>query len=370
MYHDRRDRLQVIFNIFSRNLKERGLYNAVGRSHTDAAEALGDRREIHMTRDRDRRGLVLVEAVVVVALLALAVALFIPLMSRTRSLASSGESMNNLRWQSQMHAQYNADFENRFAVFSWTKDNCPSSYPDLQFATTDMEAAANQAVDIVRRLWNPSFAKVTSWVPHILHGWSVLADYQQMRIPARVFASPHDSRLLKWQNDPSMWQANQAPNARAPFWSSYASLPTAFYDQSITGNRIFQGSSWNTYTLSSSVILRSRLASDVAFPAQKALSWDRYQRDFGTREAYYLYNEARVPVLFSDGAVAQRQSSTARFGWNPNSPSNTFAQTTSYNPTNTNHFPAPLYSSGGDTVTLRYDWTRSDLAGRDFDPGQ
>ncbi len=313
---------------------------------------------------RRNSGLVLWETLLACTVILLLLAILIPAAGQSRRLASIGESTNNLRWQGQCHAQYCADSQDKFATFNWTKGNCPSSYPDLKFAADDITAAANQAVDILRRLWSPTFPKISTWFPHAYHSWLVLADYQQMRIPSRLFASPEDLKLLQWQTNPNNWNAMGAPHVRAPFWSSYLGPSTSFFDQSPVGSRI-SASAYNSFSIPGGAILRPRAQSEVAFPSQKALIWDKYQRHFGSRLAYYLYPEARVPILFVDGAVAVRTTSDSNRGWNPNTPNSTTPNYIDYNAHNT-YEPPPLYAND-DYLITRFDWTRGFLAGRDFD---
>ncbi len=314
-----------------------------------------------------RRGLVLGELLLAVAILLLLGILLLPAMHSTRRLASLGESMNNLRWIGQCHIQYTADNQEKFAAFNWTKGNCPSSYTDLQNATDDIQAAANQAVDIIRRLWDPTYSKIVAWIPHINHNWLVLADYQQMRLPARIFASPEDAKLLLWQTNPKT-NYGFGWNVRAPFYSSYTSLSTSFFDQSPLGSRWYPAESYNTLYIPSGGILRQRSTPDVVYPSQKAMSWARCQRNYGSRAAYYGYSEARIPMLFVDGSIAQRKTGDSNLGWDPNNPSSPNYYVAYGISGNGSWDPPKLYAQTGDDVfPIRYDWTRNFLAGRDFD---
>lgn len=311
------------------------------------------------------RGVTITECAAAAGASGVLAAMLVAGLTTPRRLSSLGESTNNLRQVVAGHAMYGADYFGKFATYSWVKGTSPSSYPDLQVAGFDMEACANQAVDILRRRYDPTFPKQLGWIPHVSTSGLVLSDYLNRPIPDRTFASPEQANLLAWQADPANWQALGAPSIRAPFGGSYESLSPAFYSTPDSGGSAIYQNQHNIYVIPGDVKLGSRTASEVAFPAQKVLSFDLYQRHFGARVGYFMYNESRVLTSMCDGSVSVRYTFAGNRGWQPTSPTYPGAQYVTYAPSSWE--PPTLSGQSTDANPGQYRWTRRALAGRDFD---
>ncbi len=78
---------------------------------------------------------------------------------------------------------------------------------------------------------------------------------------------------------------------------------------------------------------------------------------------WYLYEEARVPLLLVDGSVSVRRTSDSNHGWNPASPTNEKIFIL-YGPSQEE--PPTLSGAPSETVEGHYRWTRRGLKGVDF----
>lgn len=317
------------------------------------------------------RAFVLVEAVTLVVMCVVVVAIVAVASKRSRSLASLGESMANLRQMHQATAQYGDDYAGRFATFSWRKGPCPSQYADLKNASSDLDAAAKQAVDIIRRragFTAAQFPPLSGWVPHPNYTLLVLVDYLGQALPMRSVISPADEMRLAFASDRSQWVGGSM-NVRWAFSSSYE-VPVAFWSATEPGSSVYQSGAYNLYYIPSLAQFGTRRLNEVVYPSNKAVYYDRHQRHFGPRQGFFMHEEARVPVATVDGAVSVRRGADANPGWLPNDPTNPNPTYITYQPAPLGQFswdPPALDPSGIDLVVGRYRFTRGALAGRDVD---
>lgn len=106
--------------------------------------------------------------------------------------------------------------------------------------------------------------------------------------------------------------------------------------------------------------------TEVGFPSRKAMVWDTHQRHFGSRTAYFMMPEARVPILFADGTVQVRVTAAANRGFQAASPTSPFFSYVIYEPSPTNFEPPiPTGNRADNPAGMRF--TRSGLGGIDFD---
>lgn len=316
------------------------------------------------------RAFALIDAAAVLGVVGILVCVAATVLTRPRALASLEHTVSNLKQIADAVVQYGPDSADKAPAFSWTKTNCPSSFADLKTASTDIEAAANQFTDIVRRRSNvPAFAKIASLTPHFSYSHLVLADYLNVPAPLLIGISAEDKNLLKWSSDPSKWQQNGAPNAQSAFRSSYE---LCFGMWSLTdsgaGAVSQDGLAYNTFSVPTSTVVGQRQLSTIAYPAHKAMAWDLYQRHFGPRVGFFMYDEARVPVALFDGSVSLRAGRNSNNGWKPQAPTNSSFSSVLYQPAATD--PPTLSGNASDTLRGRYRWTRRSVLGRDFDAGE
>ncbi len=305
---------------------------------------------------------VLHEALAIIAMIALLIAAVAVGLAESRRQASLGDSLANLRPFAIGTGAYGADNAERIWTFSWREG--VQYVPGVPSAASDAQAAANQAVWIIRRRADPTMPLVTGWLPHISYSHLVLADYLDTSLPERWWASPEDRQLLSLQSSAPGGGAGSRPR----YGSSYE-LPPCFWSPDArllnpTINTIAQGSTHTVYTVPTATPLGFRRLDEIRHPAHKAMMFDRYQRHFGPQVAFFAYDVARVPVLAADGAAALRQSADANPGFRPNSPTSSSPTTFNYAPTGSE--PATLSGASQEQVTGRIRWTRSGLRGRDF----
>jgi hypothetical protein len=273
---------------------------------------------------------------------------------RRAGLAASEENLGRLGGVTASYAGDNADL---YWGFSWKAGDKLSQWGDLNNAPGDNEAHANQAVDIIRRRADVNFPRQFGWIADVFYSYLVLADYLDEPLPMTYAASPADGQLRGWQVD-----KQTAPNVRLPYSSSYE-LPTAFYDKSEVGMRISQSTLHNTFSIPGGVVLGARTTADVAFPSQKVHLYDRYQRQFGNRTAFFAYPEARLPLLFADGSVDVRKTGDGNRGWQPNSPTSPQPTVYTYQP---QEWEAPIPKGESSQLYGYLRWTRAGIAGRDY----
>lgn len=200
-------------------------------------------------------------------------------------------------------------------------------------------------------------------------------------MPDLTFVSVMDKHRLTWARNPLGFDAgiyqpappSSGPGSNAgkrwPYGSSFQ-LPPAFYDASnVILNRVQPFAGHNQF-FPNSAAFGARTHSRIAWPSQKVLVHDGHGRHFGSVAPFCTHDQARLPLLFADGAVMVWCSAEANAGWRPLVPGDA-------NPTTFNYTPdvwEPATVSGGpaDPVIGRFRWTRGSptshgIAGRDFD---
>lgn len=286
--------------------------------------------------------------------------------SETRAASKLASSTANLQSIGVRSFSFAADRADQTPVFSWRGGVVPDSqFADLRAQAAggnDIAATGAQAVDIIRRRSNqPAFPVQANWIPHIAFSHLVLADYAAQRLPSFDFISPADPVTL------SLARQN-VTGSRVGFASSYEWHPFLWQQERRSGG-LFQGvtqaSTHSTFqTPSGSGVLGPRRFSELRFPSQKAIVYDKAQRHFGAT-IYFAFPQARSLVLAGDGHVAPRAAALCTPGFRPETPTSLAPMTYTYQPL-ANEPPAPG-GSGSGTVNGQLRWTRGGLEGRDFD---
>lgn len=331
----------------------------------------------HLSGSKHRGAFTLIELLVVVAIIALLIAILLPAIAQARRSGRFSVCGSHLRQFAVATGTYAADYDERVWAFSWRAGEAlPSAYPDLRAAATDVQAAACQAVDTLRRRAGreeiPNLNTLFNWIPHVLYSHLVIQDYLASRLPESMVACPEDRALLNWQQDPTAlfdlghWLPLQpAPgpaSIRWPYSSTYQVAP-ASYDAGPPGQRIANSGFDSAYLLPTAGRLGGLRLTDVAFPAWKIHVMDQESRHFG-RRMFYAVPDARQPVLLFDGSVQVVRTSDTNEGWQPNEPANPQPSHFRYNPA---PWGAPTTTGTlFEPVVGHYRWTRGGLAGVDF----
>ena len=318
-------------------------------------------------RDGRSSGFVLVDFVAVLVVGLFIAGLLLVGGAETRRQAGLGKCIQQLRQMGVATGSYEADNAGLIWAFSWRAGDSLSQWDDLNGASNDLQAAANQTVDIIRRRADrPYFPRIGGWIPHVSFSYLVISDYLGVDLPWGPAACPEDEPRLCWQiNEERFCECPLRPSCagvgqRWPYSSSYEMGPT-FYSED---GGLYQGQTHRTYSIRAGTRFGGKFLNQVDFPAAKAILWEQAGRHFGPKHQYHAYEEARLPILFVDGNVSVRATADANPGWHPLLPDDPRATRYLYRPAD---WEAPTFSgSSGDIVTGHYRWTRGGLAGRDF----
>ncbi|MEZ6172510.1 MAG: prepilin-type N-terminal cleavage/methylation domain-containing protein [Phycisphaerales bacterium] len=346
---------------------------------------------------RPKRGFTLIELLVVVAIIALLIGILLPALGEARRQAKLALSMSNIKQMGVATANYASDFKDKMSCFSWQAGKAMPIQSGLTTLITapagpggDVQAAANQAVDILRfraGRGNGTAAPITQiqgWIPHVLYSHLVVNDYLQQKLPERMVVDPADFARLSWQDDPvnkfekNFWTPNQVPFAgndtrRWPYSSSYQMVACGYDRGAPVNGRIVQSaastSAYQMPTSPAGALLGDKKRSGVSFPAGKIEWMMQEQYHFGKRNRYFADEQARVPNGFFDGSVRVVATRDSNPGGNPNFPTqvNTYMASV--------YIPKDWEARGPDGSgnypfdRLYYRWTRSGMKGIDFNGG-
>lgn len=327
-----------------------------------------------MARPARRGAFTLIEVLLVISIISLLLGILLPSLGGARRAARQAICQSHLSQLAVAHAGYWADFKERVASFTWEPGKSYSRYPDLNNAPTWTTAAANQAVDILRRRADrEDLPPIGNRLPHRHYSHLILNDYMSAVLPEKIMACPEDRNLLSWQADPR--NLNPQPNDWAtPFgrlWgysSTYQIIPAAWsFDTSGPG-----GATVSQYTEDHNLFWvgsrpwGKRRMSEVQFPANKTLVFEYFDRHNGKQHLYYAYEQAIPTLMFWDGHVRSHRTGDANRGFLPNSPSAAQPTIFKYIPGILGVEPPTLSGAAFDIVTGYHRWTRGGLEGVDY----
>jgi prepilin-type N-terminal cleavage/methylation domain-containing protein len=339
-----------------------------------------------------KRAFTLIELLVVVAIIALLIGILLPALGEARKSAKNLIDQTNLKQFGTVLGSYSADFQDTIFGFTVRKGKWNNTqFADLANAADDTQAAANQAVDIIRRRAGQdasTFPKITGWIPHVWYTHLTVQDYLAARLPEKMVVSPHDRARLYWQRMiiedgvkplefyaqcPTVYKplGSTMANQRWPYGSSY-SLAIASFDKTGTPGDRLKVFEWNSVLTNTNNQLGARKLGDVSFPGSKVLKWTTAERGYRKFESFWGYADARSAVTMFDSSVQVIRTSAGNLGADPWMPLvkepmywnyNYYFATTVYMP------PPRKQPSGGDELEVRWAMTRSGLRGVDLPSG-
>lgn len=331
------------------------------------------------------RAFTLIELLVVIATIALLISILVTGLSQSRRTGKLLVCTNNLSTMGKSLGTYAADFQDRIYAFSWIKSTKQSLYSDLNTHSNDLIAAADQAIDILRRRADrEDMKKLSNWIPHVSNTHLVLMDYLQAKLPDTTVICPDDKYRLAWARDPRGFDAKQiypSPGGTIgagtdfgkiwPYSSSYMTVVASFER---TPGGISQAEALLYYYYPTKTKLGGNKLADVQFPGGKVLTYDYEQRHFGRQTTFFAYDDVRQPLAFFDGSVRTMRVGDSNPGWDPFNMTSNNPSYIKYNPTlnpPANVWQAPPRSSDGfDIVKGYFAWTRGGLKGIDYGGGE
>lgn len=320
-----------------------------------------------------RRAFTLIELLVVISIVALLVGILLPTLAEARRTARMSAALSNVKQFGLATQSYGADFQDRWWGFNWRAGDSLSEWSELNGAGDDLAAAANQAVDIIRRraAW-PDFPKQGGWIPHILYSHLTVMDYMEARLPSQVAVDPADKLRFLWQEDPRNAKSKFGlPSERWVFSASYTSAPATYSPNnwSSSGGYLRQGGQFWSYQYASGAgtyQLGRRKLSDTRFPDKKVALFDEYMRHFGNKPAYYTHPSARLPLGFADGSASVRLTTDANKGGYLKHDGTSQTDPVNFTGEDTKLGDFPWPDNQPKIQPGRYRWTLGGLRGVDF----
>lgn len=330
---------------------------------------------------RARPGFGLRDLVTLVAVLGLLGCLAALGLSKSRRAAMLGVCMDRQREMLVGSDEFAMANQGQFMGFTWRAGNSPSQWPDLQFASTDSQANADQAVDMLRRFGRLDIPRIVNWIASALMTGLTLHDQMGYDLSDEFNACPEDFYRLQWRRDPQGFDSGQflpfqpsptSLNKRWPYTSSYLATAGAMdrsqteFDPQAASRRIYQGSTHAVFT--SGTRMSASLISSVRYPGEKVFFFDAADRHVAAEATYYAMPGAVTLAAFFDGSVRLAPESQANETWWPHIPTLSGGYTIRY-------FPNGWDALGGVPttpsitpvdVTDPFRYTRNGLHGWDF----
>lgn len=334
-----------------------------------------------------RGGFTLIELLVVIAIIALLIGILLPALGEARRAARVAIDLSKMKQLATATNSYGADYQDKLFSYSWKKGKVYTDW--VGAAANDVDAASNQAIDILRRRADrEDITQILQWIPHIQYSHLVLQDYLGSILPEKLVVSTADRNRQVWQGSPrdfdqGLFQPAPTgtsapgtnPGKRWPYSSSFQ-VTTASFDKSAMGSRVYQGATQSQYFSFGTSRLGDVKLADTEYPGQKVHMLDQHSRHFGRIALLYAYPTARCVLLMSDGSASVRLSGDANQGWQPNQPTVAAPTTFTYTP-DAWEPPTLLGTMTPDPTPVKgyYRWTRGlnkgvDFNGKEINTGQ
>lgn len=353
------------------------------------------------------RAFTLIELLLVIAIIALLISILLPSLANARGAARSAVCMSNMKQQVFGLLNYSTEAKAFLPMYSWTQQNQAkfSEYTDLQNPGTAVQAAADQAVAIVRRNLGRTQAQQPRVTNRMLQrNFSYLpafgGGYFSERAPEPGVVCPNEPDAIIWQRqinlpDPTVGTifANNTFEPAAykkflPFWSTYQMVPNTWSPERNGTQPIISQANTQSgglqargnhllYASPTTASFVNRRIDYVQFPAQKVWLFDLYDRHSrANKMQFYAYPDSKQPLGFFDGQVTMRETRKSNRGWDPLAPTLKPSSPTATNGTTyyrywpLSHEPPARGNQGYDMVFGYYRWTRSGLRGVDYGGGE
>ena len=363
-----------------------------------------------MTR-RASHAFTLIEAVIVVALAAMLVAMAIPAFDSVRTDARLAGSVSNLATLGKANAGYAALNNDRISGYDWDFDDGefvpPGGFGGGYYvfnigggeigptydARNRLEIAQVQQAATLRRATGRFGHPTIIWpdlnrLPYRRYLHVPLMDWLAGSVTDPLAVSPLDVHQQLFQQNPldyenlpggvpefasdSSWTAVQTVN-RWPFASSYQSTVYAWSPSRplANGSMAVAPAGDGTLTLINEAdALTPQQMTDVAFPSNKAHLFEEfdYRQGLGVNGRYFADPQASVNVLFFDGSARLTATEDANPGWYASEPCDmTSVASVEFDPIDTRYYPAYPNNT---YFNNPYRWTRGGLEGIDVGAGE
>jgi prepilin-type N-terminal cleavage/methylation domain-containing protein len=343
---------------------------------------MADTNVLYFLRPPRRGAFTLIELLVVIAIIALLVGILLPALGSARRSARTVRCQASMSQLSTAFYSYASDARGSLCSFSWQPGVAMSQFADLNNATNSTMAHCYQAADIIRRLTGRNQPAFDGRIVDRNFTHMVLVDagyFGNSSLPVPGVICPEDRYPEIWartqpENIEELVAAQQAPNdgtsqyrETLPFWSSYQLVPAVWNSEDPSRSVVQSDSDYRLYGNSDSTKLTNHRIDEIAFPSQKVVYFDLFDRHSAKRPLFHAYPEAFQPLSFGDGSVRVKRTRDANRGWNPGNPTNLAAYTVYFY--RQMQFDDPPPKSGtavGDVVEGKYRWTRWGLRGVDF----
>jgi prepilin-type N-terminal cleavage/methylation domain-containing protein len=224
---------------------------------------------------RNRRsGFTLIELLVVVAIIALLIGILLPALGSAQRSAKSVKSLSNLRSLGQIQAVYAGEFRDSLInPFDTTQESSGGLFGGGWGSVRKPTAPGIYVFGDSGKWYSEMYA--FHWYS-LVGGWLSEGDYA-----SEIQFAPLDKILIQRVND--LWYEAPNFNLNTGIWdSSYVLSPTAWF----SAERYRDDPRPNAYGNSGprSMARRNRM-SDVTFPSQKALMWERFDWNRRDRQA-------------------------------------------------------------------------------------
>lgn len=317
-----------------------------------------------------------------IGIIALLISILLPALGQARRAARMVRCQASMSQLGTAFYSYASDAKGWLAAFSWQPGDQHSQWPELNQSTNSTDAHCDQAADIVRRMTSRNQPRFDGRIMDRNFTHMVLADGGYIgsgKLPVEGVVCPEDRYPAIWaktqpEDIEALVSSQQAPldgsaeyRQMLPNWSSYQLVPAVWSsdqpDQTISQSQ----TDYRLYSHYGTTRFVNRRIDDFAFPSQKVVYFDLFDRHVSRRTSFYAYLTSAQPLVFADGSVRVKKTRESNRGWDPLNPSSMSAATVYFYRVMQFDDPAPKSGTAlGDVVDGRYRWTRWGVRGVDF----